>query len=156
MAVEPNVQPVPDSTFVNPQLDTQVTGPKQKQELDSSMSSFFKELDAKVAEEVPPPEEAPPPAVEEKPLEHELPEGVTEKSLEPPVTPSAPVPPSAPEPRPFEASDPLDNLEPHPDASPETKSQFGKLKEITKGLKEQTNAFRNTLAPVLRDLGINL
>lgn len=161
------INPVPSKATVNPQIDSTITTPKQRDKLNTSFNSFFEEIDSHppTAEELrtesKEPEEHKSEEVEKKEdaetkdTETKETEVKNEPEVKDPESkvelPKAPVTDAKKD----SPKDELESLEPHPASSEESKGHFQKLKEAAKAFKERNKAWEK-LVPTLQELGFSV
>lgn len=162
------INPVPSKATVNPQIDSTITTPKQRDKLNTSFNSFFEEIDSrgpptvedppvapKSTEETPEEkedhkEDDPKEKIENKELEEDTKDPV---SKEPEVKDTDVKSPESD--KKTEPKDDLDSLEPHPASSEESRSHFSRLKTAAKELRDKNKAWEK-IAPALQELGFNV
>jgi hypothetical protein len=154
---EPIVSTSEETTHVNPQLNAAITSPEQKAKLDESITNFYKELDDK-ADAAPP--EAPSAESSQEQKLGEQPAAAPKKSraerkqAKEKSSPETPIPEVDATPAESQlADDELDSLEPHPQASTQTRGNFRELKNHAKAFRQQAKLWQNNLAPVLQEFG---
>lgn len=159
MADDLLVQPVKTTDFVNPQLDSTTTTPKQRQELNTSFKDFFAAEDAKSSADL----SSEPTEPDDEPIVDDSPKPDTKAEPAKAEPPKVEPPPDIPEVK-VEVSEPpktpatsdIDAIEPHPAASDEHKSQFKQLKEATKSFRDTLKLYKDNLLPVLSEFGFDL
>jgi hypothetical protein len=148
---EPIVTTSEETPHINAALNAQITSPRQRKELDESFVNFCAEEDAK--ESAPP--EAPSAEPSKEPhVEQPTPEAKQPRTRKPKekVSPEE-IPEVAAESSPdseFEA------LEPHPQASTQTRGNFRELKNHAKAFRQKAKTWESNLAPALQELGCEL
>jgi hypothetical protein len=159
------INPVPSKATVNPQIDSTITTPNQREKLNTSFNSFFEEIDSRGPPTIEDPpvapkaqEEEPSKEVEPEPLKQEESKETPDKTdgKEPEAVPEAKEPEKPKEPEKKEVpKDDLDSLEAHPASSEESKGHFAKLKSAAKELRDKNKAWEK-LAPTLQELGFTV
>lgn len=164
------INPVPSKATVNPQIDSTITTPKQRDKLNTSFNSFFEEIDSRGPPTIENPPVAPksqeeePKEVEPEPLKQEESKEAPDKTdgKEPENKPEVKEVPEAkdlekpkePEKKDIPKDD-LDALEAHPASSEESKGHFAKLKSAAKELRDKNKAWEK-LSPTLQELGFTV
>lgn len=155
------INPVPSKATVNPQIDSTITTPKQRDKLNTSFNSFFEEIDSHppTAEELRTESKEPEEPKEEPKAEE------AEKKEEPTKEPEVPEVKDVKEPeskgevqepeKKVESKVDLDSLEAHPASSEENKGHFAKLKSAAKELREKNKAWEK-ISPALQELGFSV